>query len=511
MLEQTLRDLPRVGRLVKERPYRQVWRFEHEGKPFYLKFYPKEGVKETFHHLRDGFRRLTRGSPAVLEFTRLQMLQKAKIPAPRAVAVLMGFKINGQSGDAVIMESIEPAVQLDRYFSELSLRGERAPDHREISRQIRELIKQLAAAKLGHDDLHLGNFLLKEGKVYLLDGYAVRRGMRPRDLYRLAHSVRPFATLTDLVRGWDVLVGGFPPSQNPISAELRGEFLKRIGGDNQYFGRLDLGEWTGVFFRQTKFAKRWSKASTLQIERDEWEKIWPQLWQQIESDQLRVLKHSRSGDVVATELQLGGTTLPVVIKRPYKRHWYRYLNEIPRRSKSWRGWMKGWNLIARNLPTAWPLLVMERRRFGYVTDHISIFERIPGPTLWRTNLDNYTRQRRDMLFRRIGHILRTIDNTGLSHFDAKAPNWIVMEDEKLGSNPVLIDTDAVRFRRWMALGIERLLRSMKGHAQYTPEDSLSLCLGYAPYSPPKPEQTPQEGTTPQSGDEITGETRNEPT
>lgn len=510
-LEQTLRELPRVGTLVKQRPYRHVWRFEHESKPYYLKFYPTEGVNETFHELRDRFRRLTRGSPAVLEFTRLQMLQRAQIPAPRAVAVLMGFKINDQSGDAVIMEAIEPAVQLDTYFSELALRGEQAHDHREISRQIRELIKQLAVAKLGHDDLHLGNFLLKEGKVYLLDGYAVRRGMRPRDLYRLAHSVRPFATLTDLVRGWDLLVGGFPPKDNPISPELRREFLKRIGGDNQYFGRLDLGEWTGVFFRQTKFAKRWSRASTLRIEKEEWEGIWPQLWQQIEADELRLLKRSRSGDVVAADLQLGGVTLAVIIKRPFKRHWYRYLNEIPRRSKSWRGWMKGWNLIARNLPTAWPLLIMERRRFGYVTDHISIFERIPGPTLWRVDLDSFTCAQRDMLFRRIGHILRTIDNTGLSHFDAKAPNWIVMEDEKLGPYPVLIDTDAVRFRRWMALGIERLLRSMKGHAQYTPQDSLSLCLGYAPYRPPKPERDETKGPSASSEERIAGEPHNEPT
>ena len=31
-LEQTLRDLPKVGTLVKDRPYRQVWRFEVAGK-----------------------------------------------------------------------------------------------------------------------------------------------------------------------------------------------------------------------------------------------------------------------------------------------------------------------------------------------------------------------------------------------------------------------------------------------------------------------------------------------
>ena len=486
-LEKTLKNLPAVGRLVKERPFRQVWRFEHEGSPYYLKFYPREGVPIRFHHLRDWFRRKLRGSPAVLEFTRLQMLQRANVPAPRAVAVLVGFRLSGQLGDAVIMEAIEPSVALDEYFSALSLRGERAANHRDIARQIRELVKQLVQARLGHDDLHLGNFLLKEGKVYLLDGYAVRRGMRGRDIYRLAHSVNPFATLTDLKRGWDLLAGGPLPRRNPISRELRNEFLKRIGGENRHFGRVRLGEWSGVYFRSTKFAKRWSVASTLQIEKADWERIWPGLWEQIKSDELRVLKRSASGDVVAAELSLGGCTVPVVIKRPYKRYWYRYLNEVPRRSRSWRGWMKGWNLIARNLPTAWPLLIVERRRYGYITDHISIFERVPGLTLWRTNLDALPADQRDMLFRRLGRILRIIDTTGLSHFDAKAPNWIVRDDPKLGPFPVLIDTDAVRFRQWPALGIQRLLRSMKDHPQYTREDSLSLCLGYAPYTSPQTE------------------------
>ena len=69
-LEQALRDLPRVGKLVKDRAYRQVWRFECAGKPYYLKFYPRG-------RLRDRFYRLVRGSKALLEFHRLQLLQKA--------------------------------------------------------------------------------------------------------------------------------------------------------------------------------------------------------------------------------------------------------------------------------------------------------------------------------------------------------------------------------------------------------------------------------------------------
>src|SRR4051794_27604860 len=67
-LERTLRDLAKVGTLVKDRGYRQVWRFEQDGKGYYLKFYPRGNY-------RDRWRRLFRGSPAAREFFRLQWLQ----------------------------------------------------------------------------------------------------------------------------------------------------------------------------------------------------------------------------------------------------------------------------------------------------------------------------------------------------------------------------------------------------------------------------------------------------
>ena len=121
-LEQTLKNLSRVGTLVKDRGYRQVWRFEHAGKGYYLKFYPRG--KSYLSKLKG----VLRGNPAMREFQRLQWLQKAAIPAPHAVAVLMGFKIDDCFGDAVLIDAIEPAVTLDRYLNGLHLVGERAPD-----------------------------------------------------------------------------------------------------------------------------------------------------------------------------------------------------------------------------------------------------------------------------------------------------------------------------------------------------------------------------------------------
>jgi tRNA A-37 threonylcarbamoyl transferase component Bud32 len=473
-MDDILADLPRHATLLKDRAYRQVWRFEVNGKPYFLKFYPRRGGR---------LKRTVRGNPAMREFLRLQMLQRAQIPSPRAVSVLVGLSVNGQSGDAVISEGIEPSVPFDQYLADLKLRGEPIPRYRQLAAELIDIVARLGRARLGHGDLHLGNFLLHDGKLFLLDGYSVRTGgLKLGDVLTLGHSVSGMATTTDLLRGWRRLEQDGPlPAKNRVSPRRWRKFLERATGENLWFGRIDFGDWHGHYFKKSKFAHRWAGASALEISAQDWLNAWPRLWEQIESSQLPPLKRSLSGDVWSADVQLNGRTVSVIAKRPYKRYWYRYLTEIGR-GRARRAWKKAWNLIARNVPTAWPLLMLEKRRFGYVTDSIVIFERIDGPTLGHVNLDELSEPQRDLLFRRTGRILRQIDQLGLSHFDAKSTNWIVQMDPILGPFPVLIDVDGVRSRRWIALGIERLLRSMKLHPQYTPADSLSLCLGYAPYS-----------------------------
>ena len=474
-LEQILRDLPRLGTLVKDRPYRQVWRFEANGKGYYLKFYPRR---------RSRLKRMFRGNPAMREFVRLQWLQRAKVPAPRAVAVLSGFTIAKVKGDAVISEAIEPAEQLDRYLNDFELRGERAPDHLELSRSVRELVAQLGAAGFGHDDLHLGNFLKRGQELFLLDAYAVTPGgLKMRQILRLGHSVARYATRQDIRRGWELLApGSTMPRVNDLSPTIWKKWLRRIRGGNRYFGRILSSAWRGVAFSHWKYPHRYSAASRLQVSEADWEREWPLLLAKMEGGLLEVIKSSRSGDVLAAEVTLAGRPIEVIVKRARRKKWYRYVNEIGRGSRSWRAWKKSWSLIIRNVPTAWPLLVMERRVMGYVVDQAIVFERVPGKTLAVTNLDVMPVTERENLFRRCGRILRRIDTLGLSHFDPKASNWIVMPDERRGPTPILVDVDGVRFYRWAAFGVERLLRSMKEHRQYTAADSLALCQGYAPFT-----------------------------
>jgi tRNA A-37 threonylcarbamoyl transferase component Bud32 len=476
-LEQPLRDLPRFGTLVKDRKYRQIWRFEHAGKAYYLKFYPTGGY-------RDQFRRFFRGSPAMMEFLRLQWLQKAGIPAPRAVAVMMGFMLNNVRGDVVIAQAIEPSVQLDQLLLEADLRGEDVPNHRELTAGVLSIVRRLAEAGLGHEDLHLGNFLLHDGKLFLLDAYAVRAGgMRLRDLLMLGHSAARFITRTDMLRGWrEMRMTGPLPTSNRVSRSLQRRFLESVTRSNRYFGRLEIAGWSGLFSTQTKYPHRWSRVSRLEVRREDWESQWQKLQEQIEKDQLPILKRSRSGDVLRGCVTLAGQSIDVIIKRPRRRYWYRYINEIGRGHRARRAWKKAWLLISCGLPTAWPMLLMEKRVAGYVVDAMLISELVPGDTLAHADLPKMTAAGRENLFRRTGRLLRQIERCGLSHFDAKASNWIVFDDEKHGPSPVLIDVDGIRRRNWIALGIERLLKSMRENPQYAPLDSLALCRGYAPFA-----------------------------
>jgi hypothetical protein len=51
---------------------------------------------------------------------------------------------------------------------------------------------------------------------------------------------------------------------------------------------------------------------------------------------------------------------------------------------------------------------------------------------------------------------------------------------------VLVDAYGIRrLNAFLQLfGIQRLLRAMKTHPQYTPADSLAICLGFSPQKKP---------------------------
>ncbi len=127
--------------------------------------------------------------------------------------------------------------------------------------------------RLGHEDLHLGNFLLSGGKLFLLDGYAVRLdGCGCGTCMMLGHSGRRFATTADLQRGWDQLGPGGPDAAGTtLSRRCGTASCGSVTRKGRYFGRLtDDAGWGGVYYKQSKYPHRWSAASQLDVSHEDW-------------------------------------------------------------------------------------------------------------------------------------------------------------------------------------------------------------------------------------------------
>jgi tRNA A-37 threonylcarbamoyl transferase component Bud32 len=466
LLEKTLKDLERLGTFVAEEEGRHIWQFNHAGRTYRLYFYPRGGKNR-----------------ALREFRGLTALQRAEIRAPHAVALLSGFRMKGTLGDAVVVDQLDNAIPLDRYLADLAARGEAIPNRRDLALQVRTIATHLGRAKLGHRELGLKHFLLHGNQLYLTGGEHVRTGgLQMNDVLHLGHSAAPFASTSELLRAWQTLGPGADlPSGNAVSHRLWKSATRASTGENDHFGRLTENGWTGVFTRRADLPRRWAPASRMVIDRDDWRRAWQQLLAQIQNDQLEIIKRASNGDVLAGEVVLAGKPIAVIVKRPRRKSWRQVITDIARPSRASRTWIKTWKMIVRNIPCEWPMLLMEKKRFGYVTDSILVFGRIDGPTLATANLDAMEPAARDLLFRRIGRILRRIETLGFTHMDAKSTNWIVFDDgSPAGPAPVLVDVDGVRHYNWATAGILRLLRAMKQHPQYTPADSLALCQGYAP-------------------------------
>ena len=472
-LERALKDLPSIGRLISTRADadKQVWRFELAAKPYYLKFYPRQLAAT-----RAG------GGRALREFTGLQAMQRAGVPSPRAVAHLSGFSIGDVKGDAVIVEGVEPSTPLGAHLNELHLHGERAPDHRALTRQVIEIVGKLGDAKLGHGELRLDRFLLSEGRLSLSSGEGVRGGgMTTRDVMSLGASAERFATRTDIIRAWREFSGAPIPKKNPLPRRAWRDLVRRATQENDDFGVLCAGQWSGWFFKRIDAPRRSAPASTLTVSHDDWQREWPKLLSGIGSDQLTILKREAGGDVLAGEVTLGGRTVSVVVKRPRHNKWHRYIKELYTGLRARQAWTKAWWLVARDIPTAWPLLVMQRRgALGVPVEAMIVAERVQGDLLATMDLDALSPPARQTLFHRLGRTLRILERRDLLLYDSKSPNWVVVHDEKVGPTPVIVDVDGVRRLAPPLWPIERLLRSLREHPQYTPEDSKWVCIGYAP-------------------------------
>jgi hypothetical protein len=155
-----------------------------------------------------------------------------------------------------------------------------------------------------------------------------------------------------------------------------------------------------------------------------------------------------------------GQHLDVVCKRSRSRQRRRRLFSIFRTSRPMRTWRRAHMLLDRQISTARPLAVVERRRFGLLLDSVIFTEFLRGAvnlenllTVHMRGQDNRQAYRiKSQVSAALVAFLVRLRGVGLFHRDLKALNVIVQWDRTTGEPPriSLVDLDGIK-PTWMSL------------------------------------------------------------
>jgi tRNA A-37 threonylcarbamoyl transferase component Bud32 len=374
----------------------------------------------------------------------------------------------------------------------------RAPATRRLKNQIIDAVARLIATAhqngLEHFDLHAGNVLIQPTPAGLhalfvdLNNIRIGRTIRDpgvvRNLAQFNQWFRAHAPLTDRLRFLDRYLHWYE-TLRPRSSHGRRlgcdrrELLRRLNAaalkhasalyakrdrrimkTGRYFARLALGDgWRAHMFLSSKHPVEGSPASALTLAPQQWKQwLGGPIALVTPTDRRQVIKESRSGLVCRGRLALGdGRTVEVICKRSQPRGLAKRILQSLRASRPMLAWKRGNALLHRQIPTARPLAVLERRRCGLLMDSLVISEYLPHTqdldTLLTVALREQPANVQGRLKRQVADslagLIRRLHELGFTHRDLKAPNILVQWDPAWPqpARTLLVDMDGLRVIR----------------------------------------------------------------
>lgn len=358
----------------------------------------------------------------------LEALRQADVPTPElVVATAMAG-----GGYALLTVFLEPAESLAESWVRVSGRAAGDGEALAVLAPALAMLGRLHAAGLVQDDMHLGNFLLHDGRLLVVDGDAVRLISRGQSLPPADAGANLAVLLAQLPPAWDRQLPALLPAytmEQPFLPELA--VLRR---NIERVRAWRLGDFLGKTVREcTLFAVEHTAARFSSVRRDEAETLAPLLASPdsvISSGKL----FKDGGTTTVARIQVNGRSL--LIKRYNLKNLRHALGRLWRPSRAWHSWREAHRLLFFGIPTPRPLALIEERCGPLRRRAWLICEYCPGPSLL-SHLSADCEPPADEA-KAIRELFLALCRHRISHGDLKATN-LLWDGERV----LLIDLDGV--------------------------------------------------------------------
>jgi tRNA A-37 threonylcarbamoyl transferase component Bud32 len=439
--------------VVKHGPHRTVYRVALPGLQFFVKHY-------RVPDLRAWLRQLVRPSKARMEYRRALAVAGRQVPTVSPLA--LGEQHGGhRPGDSFLitrcLENTEPLnLFIEKTFPTFSP-ARQALIRRRLARKLGKLIARLHDAGIVHHDLHAANLLISltpedQPHLHVIDLHAV--GLGPPLDWRASRANlillnRWFilrVNRTDRARFWRAycenritpcLPGALLDDPSKRTALIAHDLERRTWRSNRQFWRSRDRRCLATNRYYSRVRGRVAAGyAVADVDTVALRGLLADPDDPFRRPGVSVLKDSGSSTVVEMDLPVGGKIQRVIYKRFRVTAWSDPWAALVRPSPALRSWISGHGLRERCLPTARPLAVFHRRRFGLSYEGYLITEKIPDARdlhRFLADLERLPAPQRQSLLRRsieqVASLVRELHRRRLSHRDLKAANILVRRED----------------------------------------------------------------------------------
>lgn len=417
-----------AARQVKNGPHRTVYRVEANGLKIFWKHCRING-------LRSWLRQCLRPPKAKMEFDRALALAACGIPTVEPLA--WGVRDGTYAGESfLITRELSGAVPLQSLLAANRYQFTHTLGPRLVmASRLGQFLAKLHEGGITHPDLHPGNVLVildQQGlpHFHLIDLHSIQLGTSldwPRSRDNLVIFNRWFAlraSLSDRRRFWQ----SYAQSRTWAPADIRErarEIEERTLQSNRHLWakRDNRCLESNRYFRRARsksalgFAVRDIDEATLQ--RLLHDPDFP-----FQDPANRVLKDSRTSTVVEMIVPTPSGPRAMIWKRFNAKKLLTPLLNRLRPSPAMRSWRCGHALLIRELPTARPWLVLQRRSLAGPREGYLLCDKVASAREFQDVVAESSARVRRRLIDQLARLMRRFHDAGLSHHDLKAANLL---------------------------------------------------------------------------------------